>query len=125
MRLDVGPDRGPHFGHSGRSPTSLEPDTLDPGKVLDLAHDYLHLRADLPVLVKMGEKGGWNLSELRDVFLRGTDQPEVNQLDQGETRRVPPRRRKRVKLAVVEPELELAARELLLGALLDNPSVLF
>ena len=89
IRLNVGPDHGPHFGYSGQSPASLELDTLDLGKVLNLAHDYLHLRANLPVLVEVGEKGGRNLSELRDVFLRGTDQPEVDQLDQGETRQVP------------------------------------
>ena len=60
--------------------------------------------------------------ELRDVFLWGTDQPEVDQLDQSETRRVPPQRRKRVKLAVVVPDLELVASELILGVLLDNQS---
>ena len=41
--LDMGPDCGPHFGHSGRSPASLEQDTLDFDKVIDLAYDYLHL----------------------------------------------------------------------------------
>ena len=60
--------------------------------------------------------------ELRDVFLWGTNQPEVDQLDQSETRRVPPQRRKRVKLAVVVPDLELVASELILGVLLDNQS---
>ena len=107
--LDVGPDHGPHSGHSGRSPATFGPDTLDPGEVLDLAHEHLHLRAGPPFIVKVGEKGGRNLSKLRDVLVRGTHQPEVDQLDQGETRRVPPRRRKRVKLAMVEPDLEVAA----------------
>jgi len=37
------PDHEPHVDHIWQSPTSLEPDALDPGKVLDLAHDYLHL----------------------------------------------------------------------------------
>ena len=61
------------------------------------------------MLVKMGKTGSQNISELRDVFLRGTNQPEVNQLDQGETQRVPPHRRKQINLTMVVSNLELVA----------------
>jgi hypothetical protein len=93
--------------------------------VLDLAHDHIHLRTGPPFLIKVDEKGGRTLLKLFNVLVRGTHQPEFDQLDQDETRQVLPRRWKRVTLAVVVPDIELVAEELLLGALLGNPSSLF
>ena len=54
--LEMAPDCRPHFGHSGYRPANLEPDTFEASEVLDLAHHQLHLRADLPTLVKVANK---------------------------------------------------------------------
>ena len=54
--LETWPDRGPHSGHSRYGPANLEPDTLEPGEVLDLAHHNLHLGFYLTFLVKVFDK---------------------------------------------------------------------
>ena len=46
------PDCGPHSGHVGSGPAAtIKPDVVDPGKVLHLAHQNLHLGSGHPALV--------------------------------------------------------------------------
>ena len=52
------PHSGPHCGHGRCSPAVTEPDILEPGKVLNFAHDSGHLGSSLPFCVDMlHEKG--------------------------------------------------------------------
>ena len=114
------PDRGPHRDHISRSPTALEPDSLEPGEVLDLVHDELHARAVPPLRIKVRNKTNRQLSEGGNALLLRADQPEADELDHRQTLWVPPRRRERVKVAVMEAYLNPAARQLLFGVLRDK-----
>ena len=70
------PDCGPHSGHVGSgSAVTIDPDIVNPVKVLHLAHQDLHLGSGHPTLVDVSDKCSTELSEGRNVFLRGTDQP--------------------------------------------------
>ena len=64
------PDCGPHSSHAGSGTAA----TIDP-EVLHLAHQDLHLGSGHPALVDVSDKCSTELSEGRNVFIRGTDQP--------------------------------------------------
>ena len=67
------PNCGPNSAHSGSSPATVDPDIVKLGKVLNLAHDNLHPRTDLLLLVNLSNERGWHLLEGKNMFLRCTN----------------------------------------------------
>ena len=63
------PDCEPHFGHGCCSPAVIEPDILEPGEVVNFAHDSGHLGTSLPFLVDMLHDKRQKLSKEGNMLL--------------------------------------------------------